>query len=219
MIPEKKTIKFIIGHQLMSYLPFNKLIKFSAILLTFSLLFSSCQLVLKTLYGVHSPRIVKSNDLIEHCYEYGIDTSYALLPSYEAFQYKFSKIASVNDLLLFDSSGQMLLSQEQTSCPSSYSHLIKDAFDTNSYSKIDSLSIDTLLSGLFHLDLSPFTPKIEKPFIAIIYSADFVGKVNATILDWNQQFKNKDNVQVFNIICDPNKNWTEQELKNLKKGF
>lgn len=196
--------------------------KVKYLLILCTLLFSGCQLVMKTVYGVHSPRVIKTKQLLKYCNKYKIDTaSVLLLPDYKAFQYKFSKLKSVNNLAIFNSEGHLLVRQEQieNDCPGHYSDYISIVLDSHSYTqRKDSLNLDSLLTGLVKLNLKPAEFTLKKPFIAVIYSAHFVGKLNKHYtLNWNMRLKERKNVQLINIICDPNENWTKSDVRKIKK--
>jgi hypothetical protein len=104
------------------------------------------------------------------------------------------------------------------SCKGTRIDFLQQFKDSSNVYLSDSLRLEDLTSNLYDLQGTQKNLDINnKKYIAIIYSADFAGRLNINYTKaWNLQLKQDSSVQIINIICDPNQTWSDQEVSKIR---
>lgn len=187
------------------------LVKLAGIICVLLITLSSCSPVIKLLYGIHNPRLVSSEKILNKAEKYGIAQSQKMYAfSYEGFQAYTKDDNSINGLFIYKN-GSRVLPKDSSTCSGSLINLAKNFKDK---SAVELIAIDsTKYYGSYLLDLETGTPvqvETDKEYVAYVFWATYAGRLNRTLsAEWIKELQKNDDLLIVIVSLDQRSFWRD----------
>jgi hypothetical protein len=189
---------------------------FFALLLLF--LNSSCQQILKKIYGVKNPEIENETSIKKAALKYGLDTANIVTLNSNDFLKELNGKAIPN-ASIYDSKGNYIeYRATDTSCNAGLFEFIPNLDLKNSYNKPDSNKLELELSKFLDLKGQPIDKLESADFYVLIYWTVWTGKLNKDhVKIWEDAARNNKNarIKVLKVNLDFQDHWDEAEKKKI----
>ena len=194
-------------------------ILFFALLLLF--LNSSCQHILKKIYGVKNPEFENEISIKKTALKYGLDTSNIVSLNSSDFLEEINS-KSIPDASIYDSKGNYIEYRvTDTSCNAGLFDFIPNLNVKNSYNKPDSTNLELELNKFLDLKGQPIDKLESADFYVLIYWAVWTGKLNKDhVKIWEDAARNNKNarIKVLKVNLDFQDYWDEVEKNKIITG-
>ncbi len=191
-------------------------ILFSAILIL--VLNSSCQHILKKIYGVKNPEIESETSIKKSAIKYGLDTANIVTLNSKDFLRELNGKAIPN-ASIYDSKGNYIeYRATDTSCNAGLFEFIPNLNVKNSYNKPDSTNLELELNKFLDLKGKPIDKLESADFYVLIYWTVWTGKLNKDhVKIWEDAASNNKNarIKVLKVNLDFQDHWDEAEKKKI----
>ena len=191
-------------------------ILFSAILIL--VLNSSCQHILKKIYGVKNPEIESETSIKKSAIKYGLDTANIVTLNSKDFLRELNGKAIPN-ASIYDSKGNYIeYRATDTSCNAGLFEFIPNLNVKNSYNKPDSTNLELELNKFLDLKGKPIDKLELADFYVLIYWTVWTGKLNKDhVKIWEDAASNNKNarIKVLKVNFDFQDHWDEAEKKKI----
>jgi hypothetical protein len=191
-------------------------ILFSAILIL--VLNSSCQHMLKKIYGVKNPEIESETSIKKSAIKYGLDTANIVTLNSKDFLRELNGKAIPN-ASIYDSKGNYIeYRATDTSCNAGLFEFIPNLNVKNSYNKPDSTNLELELKKFLDLKGKPIDKLESADFYVLIYWTVWTGKLNKDhVKIWEDAANNNKNarIKVLKVNLDFQDYWDEAEKKKI----
>lgn len=185
-------------------------------------LLGSCQLIMKTIYGIKKPRVETKMSIQRKAHHFGLDTTN--LVSIAADQY-LSVIAGkgIPDAAIYDAKGKYIeYRQTDTSCNAGLFDFIPNLRKDMDYAQPDTISLTEMLTRFRDLDGNPLKPLDPADFYILIYWNVWTGKLNKNhVKVWEQLAKENTNchIRVLKVNADVQSYWDPADQERIMKLF
>jgi hypothetical protein len=194
-------------------------ILFSVILILF--LNSSCQHILKKIYGVKNPEFENEISIKKTAIKYGLDTSNIVSLNFSDFLEEINS-KSIPDASIYDCKGNYIEYRvTDTSCNAGLFEFIPNLDIKNSYNKPDSSKLDSELKKFLDLNGNPLGELESADFYVLIYWTVWSGKLNKDhVKIWEDAAINNKNarIKVLKVNLDFQDHWDEADKKKIITG-
>lgn len=185
-------------------------------------LLGSCQIIVKTIYGIKKPRIETKASIQRKAHHFGLDTSN--LVSVIADKY-LSVIAGkgIPDAAIYDAQGKYIeYRQTDTSCNAGLFDFIPNLRKEVNYVQPDSLSLPEMLTRFRDLDGNQLKPLETADFYILIYWNVWTGKLNKNhVKVWEQLARKNSNchIHVLKVNVDVQSYWDPADQEQIMGMF
>jgi hypothetical protein len=194
-------------------------ILFSVILILF--LNSSCQHILKKIYGVKNPEIENESSIKKAALKYGLDTANIVTLNSNDFLKELNGKA-IPDASIYDSKGNYIEYRvTDTSCNAGLFDFIPNLNVNNNYNKPDSTNLELKLNKFLDLKGQPIQKLESADFYVLIYWTVWSGKLNKDhVKIWEDAAINNKNarIKVLKVNLDFQDHWDEADKKKIITG-
>ena len=194
------------------------------IIIFFTILFlSGCQVVLKKMYGIKSPKIENNISIKKKAFKYGLDTTNIVTLNSANFLQTFNEIRGVPDGNIYDSKGNYIeYKLTDTSCNAGLFNFIPGLSPEKTYEKTGEPSLEIELNKYRTLTGNKVETKIDNKFdfYLVIYWTVWIGKLNKDhVKIWEEQAKNnnKAKIGVIKVNLDIQEYWDKEERDKIIK--
>jgi hypothetical protein len=194
-------------------------ILFSVILILF--LNSSCQHILKKIYGVKNPEIENESSIKKAALKYGLDTANIVTLNSNDFLKELNGKA-IPDASIYDSKGNYIEYRvTDTSCNAGLFDFIPNLNVNNNYNKPDSTNLELKLNKFLDLKGQPIQKLESADFYVLIYWTVWSGKLNKDhVKIWEDAAINNKNarIKVLKVNLDFQDHWDDVEKNKIITG-
>jgi hypothetical protein len=194
-------------------------ILFSVILILF--LNSSCQHILKKIYGVKNPEIENESSIKKAALKYGLDTANIVTLNSNDFLKELNGKA-IPDASIYDSKGNYIEYRvTDTSCNAGLFDFIPNLNVNNNYNKPDSTNLELKLNKFLDLKGQPIEKLESADFYVLIYWTVWSGKLNKDhVKIWEDAAINNKNarIKVLKVNLDFQDHWDDVEKNKIITG-
>jgi hypothetical protein len=194
-------------------------ILFSAILIL--VLNSSCQHILKKIYGVKNPEIENESSIKKTALKYGLDTANIVTLNSNDFLKELNGKA-IPDASIYDSKGNYIEYRvTDTSCNAGLFDFIPNLNVNNNYNKPDSTNLELKLNKFLDLKGQPIQKLESADFYVLIYWTVWSGKLNKDhVKIWEDAAINNKNarIKVLKVNLDFQDHWDDVEKNKIITG-
>jgi hypothetical protein len=194
-------------------------ILFSVILILF--LNSSCQHILKKIYGVKNPEIENESSIKKAALKYGLDTANIVTLNSNDFLKELNGKA-IPDASIYDSKGNYIEYRvTDTSCNAGLFDFIPNLNVNNNYNKPDSTNLELKLNKFLDLKGQPIEKLESADFYVLIYWTVWSGKLNKDhVKIWEDAAINNKNarIKVLKVNLDFQDHWDDIEKNKIITG-
>ncbi len=188
----------------------KQLFAICSIAVIFLISFSSCQGILKKIYGIKDPEIENENSIKKIALKYQLDTNNIVSVNSNDFLHELNG-KSIPDAAIYDSKGNYIeYRASDTSCNAGLFEFIPNLSTKNNYNKPDSAKLGTELKKFLKLDGSTIKNSEVSDFYVLIYWTVWTGKLNKDhIKVWEDAAKNNKNasIKVIKVNLDLQEHW------------
>jgi len=182
------------------------------------LLNSSCQSILKKMYGVKDPEIENESTIIKTAIKYQLDTANIVTLNSKYFVKELNGRAIPN-AAIYDNEGNYIeYRAADTSCNAGLFDFIPNLSIGSNYNKPDSAKLDAELKKFLDLKGNSLNTPEAADFYVLIYWAVWTGKLNKDhVKIWEDAAKNNKNakVKVIKVNMDFQEHWDEKIRKEI----
>jgi len=179
---------------------------------------SSCQQILKKIYGVKNPDIENETSIKKSALKYGLDTAKIVTLNCNDYLKELNGKAIPN-ASIYDNKGNYIeYRATDTSCNAGLFEFIPNLNVKNSYNKPDSLSLEQELKKFLDINGNPLKKLESADFYVLIYWTVWTGKLNKDhVKIWEDAARNNKNanVKVLKVNLDFQEHWPEAEKKKI----
>ena len=187
--------------------------KKNKILLILTLIFlSSCNLVLKTLYGVKKPKIETEKSLKDYLKRKGINADNIYAVNKDDYVKIIKQIKNIPEILVFDKNGNNIKYKETKQCNAKAFDFIETLSKNTSFIYNDSLKLNDYLKKLKDFSGNPvkYNKKFNTDFYLFIFWTRYIGRLNKDhVKVWETKANNNKNakIEVIKVNLDQQKWW------------
>lgn len=188
----------------------------------FTILLTSCQVVLKKMYGIHKPRIENETSIKKCAVKYGMDTNNIVTVNSTDFMQVLSH-TGVPDGAVFDSNGNFIeyRTYDTAKCNAGLFGFISALQKNGIYNETGKTKLSTELSKFLNVKGGPasFKDLDQYDYVILLYWCTWAGKLNKDhVQPWEQLAKENKNVRikVIKVNLDIQEYWPRMEKKNIK---
>lgn len=174
------------------------------ILILSILLLSSCNPIIKLMYGIKNPATETEESTVRYLERVGMQTNniYALT---ENNYYTVASEIKIPSFYLFDANGNQIIVDED--CGALKTDFISNLNKDKTYNTTQTIKLEDIISNLVYLDGKPATKfrNNEIDYYLVIYWAQFIGRINKkSPAKWeNAAFENENvSISVIKINMD-----------------
>jgi hypothetical protein len=182
---------------------------------------SSCQHILKKIYGVKNPEIENEISIKKASVKYGLDTTNIITVNSKDFLGELNG-RSIPDASIYDSKGNYIEYRvTDTSCNAGLFEFIPNLDIKNSYNKPDSSKLDSELKKFLDLNGNLLGELESADFYVLIYWTVWTGKLNKDhVKIWEDAARNnqKSKIKVLKVNLDFQDHWDEADKKKIITG-
>lgn len=178
---------------------------------------TQCAPIIKVVYGFKNPHIIGLTKVKKSIAKHHLNYFDHYAITRQGFYDYFEKNKSVNNLMIFNKQGQMIIPKKLSICSGSKIHFIDQFTDTSQTITINTINISDFLLESRTLKGESFQFDITKTEYTILLTwATFTGRLNDELTrSWAEKLKAKNNMslKVIYICLDPRDFWPDHELK------
>jgi hypothetical protein len=182
---------------------------------------SSCQHILKKIYGVKNPEIENESSIKKAALKYGLDTANIVTLNSNDFLKELNGKA-IPDASIYDSKGNYIEYRvTDTSCNAGLFDFIPNLNVNNNYNKPDSTNLELKLNKFLDLKGQPIEKLESADFYVLIYWTVWSGKLNKDhVKIWEDAAINNKNarIKVLKVNLDFQDHWDDVEKNKIITG-
>ena len=186
------------------------------------LLFTSCQPIMKAIYGIKKPDIENHASITKKALKFGLDTSYIVSVTSKDFPY-ILKSTSIPNAAIYDSKGNYIeYRQTDTSCNAGLFDFIPKLDLTGTYNKPDSASLAEEWTKFRDLKGNEMNFPTDADFYVLIYWNVWTGKLNKDhVKIWEDLARENKNckIKVIKVNLDIQEYWDPKEKEMYRKAM
>ncbi len=183
---------------------------------------SSCQPIMKAIYGIKKPDIENRESITKKAHKFGLDTTNIVSVSSADFPYIMKRV-SVPNASIYDAKGKYVEYRlTDTSCNKGLFDFIPNLNLNTAYNKPDSLSLKQQWPKYRDLNGNKLSLPEPADFYVLIYWNVWTGKLNKDhVKIWEDLARaNKNcNVKVIKVNLDIQDHWEQTEKEKWRKAF
>jgi hypothetical protein len=183
---------------------------------------SSCNPIIKKLYGIKQPDIENRESITKKANKFGLDTTNIVSVSSADFPFIMKRV-SVPNASIYDAQGKYVEYRlTDTSCNKGLFEFIPNLNLTTAYNKPDSLSLQQQWLKYRDLNGNKLAQTEPADFYVLIYWNVWTGKLNRDhVKIWEDLARaNKNcNVKVIKVNLDIQDHWEQTEKEKWRKAF
>ena len=184
------------------------------LLIVIALTLTNCKQIAFTLYGIHKPREVSSKKLERKIEKYGLQADYNLALNKEGFMKYLGQDFSVNELLIYNQKGKLILPKDTNSCSSVTDQFVEYYKDSSLVNYVDTTGHNFFNQYFVNFDGSKATIDNDKPYLAVVYWASYTGRLNRNLsAKWVEELRKDKDVVLVCVSLDIQEFWTDFEIK------
>jgi hypothetical protein len=183
---------------------------------------SSCNPIIKKLYGIKQPDIENRESITKKANKFGLDTTNIVSVSSADFPYIMKRV-SVPNASIYDAKGKYVEYRlTDTSCNKGLFDFIPNLNLTTAYNKPDSLSLQQQWPKYRDLNGNKLALPEPADFYVLIYWNVWTGKLNRDhVKIWEDLARANKNcrVKVIKVNLDIQDYWEQEEKEKWRKAF
>lgn len=183
---------------------------------------SSCQPIMKAIYGIKKPDIENQESITKKALKFGLDTTNIISVTSKDFPYVL-KSTSIPNAAIYDSKGKYIeYRQTDTSCNAGLFDFIPKLNVSGTYNKPDSTSLAEEWTKFRNLKGNEMNLPNNADFYLLIYWNVWTGKLNKDhVKIWEDLARENKNckIKVIKVNLDIQEYWEPKEKEMYRKAM